>query len=154
MIAETVNLLGPWTWVVIGLVLLGLEILMPSTFLLWPGIAAMVVGALTLIMGIDNPVWPWQAQILVFLVLSLITAYFGRKVLKDQDWDKSEVEGLNDRGSQLIGRTAVLTDAISNGQGRVKIGDTTWRVKGNDAKAGAQVRVVSAKGSTLEVESV
>jgi len=154
MIAEMVNFMGPWTWVVIGLVLLGLEILMPSTFLLWPGIAAMGVGVLTLILGIDNPVWPWQAQVLVFLIFSLVTAYFGRKVLKDKDWDKSEVEGLNERGSQLVGQMGVISDAITNGQGRVKIGDTTWRVKGEDAKAGSKVRVVSADGSTLVVESV
>lgn len=154
MIGEIINFLGPWTWVVVGLVLLGLEILMPSTFLLWPGMAAVGVGALTLIFGIDNPIWPWQAQVLVFLVFSLISAYFGRKVLKDRDWDKSEVEGLNERGSQLVGRMGVLTDPIANGQGRVKIGDTTWRVKGDDAEAGSKVRVISAQGSMLEVENV
>lgn len=154
MIAEFVKLLGPWTWVVVGLLLLGIEILLPSTFLLWPGLAAMVVGVLTLIFGLDNPIWPWQAQVLVFLALSLIIAYFGKRVMKDRNWDESEVSDLNDRGSQLVGQTAVLTDAIANGQGRVKIGDTTWRVKGEDAKAGAKVRVVSSDGGTLIVEAV
>ena len=151
---DVISLLGPWTWVVFALVLLGLEIVMPSTFLLWPGIAAMGVGVMTLVLGIDNPVWPWQAQVLLFLALSLVVAYFGRKFLKHNQWDKSEVEGLNERGSQLIGQMGVLTDAISNGQGRMKIGDTTWRVKGDDAKVGAKVRVVGADGGTLEVENV
>lgn len=153
MMVDLINVLGPWTWVVFALVLLGLEIVMPSTFLLWPGIAAMGVGIVTLVLGIDNPVWPWQAQVLLFLGLSLVVAFFGRKLLKDKKWDKSEVEGLNERGSQLIGQMGVLTDPISNGQGRMKIGDTTWRVKGHDAKAGAKVRVIGADGGTLEVEN-
>ncbi len=154
MMADFIALLGPWTWVVLGLVLLGIEIVLPSTFLLWPGIAAMIVGFVTLILGVDSSIWPWQAQVLVFLVLSLIVAYFGRKIWKDNHWDKSEVEGLNERGAQLIGQMGVLTDAIANGHGRVKIGDTTWRVRGEDAKAGSKVRVVSADAGTLDVESV
>jgi regulator of protease activity HflC (stomatin/prohibitin superfamily) len=39
--------LGPWSWWIIGLVFLGLEILIPGVFLLWVGLAAMVVGALS-----------------------------------------------------------------------------------------------------------
>lgn len=150
---ELIDILGPWIWVVVGMVLLGIEILLPSTFLLWPGLAALVVGAITLFHGLGSPIWPWQAQLLVFLILSLVFAYFGKRVMRENEWDKSEVEDLNDRGAQLVGQTAVLADAISNGQGRVKIGDTTWRVKGDDAKAGTRVRVVSAEGGTLHVES-
>lgn len=152
MIATLVELLGPWIWVVAGLVLLGIEILLPSSFLLWPGLAALMVGAITLFHGLNNPIWPWQAQVLVFLFLSLATAFVGRRVMREQNWDESEVEDLNDRGAQLIGQTAVLNDAISNGKGRVKIGDTTWRVKGEDAKAGSIVRIVGANGGTLMVE--
>ena len=125
---------------------------MPSTFLLWPGLAALVVGAITLVLGIDNPIWPWQAQILLFLILTLVIAYFGKQYVRSHNLDKSEVGDLNDRGSQLVGKTAVLTDAIANGSGRVKIGDTTWRVQGDDTKAGSKVRVVSADGGTLTVE--
>lgn len=153
MIGTAIELLGPWIWVVAGLVLLGLEILLPSSFLLWPGLAALVVGAITLFHGLDSPIWPWQAQLLVFLVLSLVIAFFGRRIMKEQNWDESEVENLNDRGAQLVGQTAILQDAISNGHGRVKIGDTTWRVKGDDTKAGAKVRVIGANGGTLMVET-
>ena len=151
--AEIMNFFGSWIWVIAGLLLLGIEILMPSTFLLWPGIAALVVGVITLFLGLDSAIWPWQAQVLVFLGLSLIIAYFGKRIMKQNKWDTSEVEDLNDRGSQLIGQTAVLVDAIANGHGRAKIGDTTWRVKGDDAKAGTRVRIVSSDGGTLMVEA-
>ena len=34
----------PWTWVVLGLVLLGLEALAPGLFALWFGLAALATG--------------------------------------------------------------------------------------------------------------
>ena len=41
MIERIVAELGPWSWWVLGLVLLAAEILMPGVFLIWIGIAAM-----------------------------------------------------------------------------------------------------------------
>ena len=154
MIEQIVAFLGPWTWVVFGLVMLGLEILLPSTFLLWPGLAALVVGMVTLAMGMDSPMWPWQAQVLVFLTLTLVIAFLGRNMMRMNRWDESERSDLNERGVQLVGQTAVLSEPIVNGHGRAKIGDTTWRVRGSDAKAGVSVRVLSADGGTLNVETI
>ena len=153
MISVITEFLGPWAWVVFGLLLLGLEIILPSSFLLWPSLAALVVGAITLVLGIDNPVWPWQLQVIVFLALSLIIAFFGRRIMANRGWDKSEMSDLNERGSQMVGQTAVLQDAIVNGRGRIKIGDTTWRVQGDDAKAGTKVTVIRPDGGTLFVEA-
>ena len=68
MIAGLATELGPWTWWIAGLVFLGLEILVPGVFLLWIGLAAIVVGALSfLFWGTD--VWSWQLQLLLFAVL-------------------------------------------------------------------------------------
>ena len=146
--------LGPWTWVILGLVLLGIEIFAPSTFLLWPGLSAIVVGVITLVLGTESAIWPWQAQLLSFLLLTLIIAWVGRQYVSKRGLEESEQPDLNERGAKLIGQTAVLSNAISNGQGRVKIGDTTWRVKGPDSKAGSTVRVVDYDAGTLLVELV
>jgi hypothetical protein len=53
--------LGPWSWWIIGLVFLGLEILIPGVFLLWVGLAAMVVGALSFMFW-DMAFWGWQCS--------------------------------------------------------------------------------------------
>jgi len=152
MIMTIIDSLGPWVWVAFGLLLLGFEMLAPSTFLLWPGIAAVIVGFVTLILGTESDIWPWQAQIVAFLVLSLLTAWYGKKYVKQHNLEESDKPGLNDRSIQLVGQTAILKEAISEGYGRAKIGDTTWRVKGEDAKAGTRVKVVGADGSLLLVE--
>lgn len=154
MVISLIQALGPWTWVAAGLLILGIEIMMPSTFLLWPGLSALVVGLITLIIGNESAIWPWQAQILVFLILSVMIAVIGKRIMKNKDYNQSENPNLNERGAQLIGQTAILADPIANGMGRIKIGDTTWRVKGKDAKAGAKVTVVSYDAGTLIVETV
>jgi len=153
MIMTLIDSLGPWVWVAFGLLLLGIEILMPSTILLWPGIAGLLVGLITLILGTESDVWPWQAQIVSFLALSLVIAWFGKKYVKTHNLEDSDRPDLNDRGTQLIGQTAVLTEAIAEGYGRAKVGDSTWRVKGDDTKNGTRVKIVGADGSLLLVET-
>ena len=46
--SELYALLGPWTWIAVGVVLAILEILLPGTFLIWFALAALVVGILDL----------------------------------------------------------------------------------------------------------
>ena len=58
---------------------------------------------------------------------------------------------LNRRGEQLVGRIATLTEPINDGRGRIKLGDTLWRVSGPDLPAGTQVRVKAATDMDLEL---
>jgi membrane protein implicated in regulation of membrane protease activity len=146
--------MGVWSWWILGMVLLGIEVLAPGAFFIWLGLAAFVVGAITMMVGLDSAIWAWQAQTLVFVILALIFAVVGRRMIANKGWDKSDQPELNERGKQLVGREAVLTQPISGGMGRARIGDTTWRVKGPDLPKGAAVKVVSAEAETLTVEPV
>ncbi len=142
--------LGPWSWMVLGAVLLAAEIVLPGFFLLWIGIAAVLTGALSLQLW-DWASWTWQVQVLVFLVLSLLSAFAGKKVLGASANPPSDEPLLNRRADQLVGRTATLVEPIAQGVGRVTLGDTIWRVTGPDMPAGTRVRVVAAHGGELEV---
>lgn len=154
MIVETVRWLGPWSWWILALVLMGLEIVAPGSFFLWFGIAAFVIGTISLAVGPDTYFWVWQTQVVGFVLLSLAAAYIGRRFMAQYGGaEDSEDPELNERGRQQIGRTAVLGEPILEGQGRVKLGDTTWRVSGPDLPAGARVKVVAAKANLLIVES-
>lgn len=57
--------LGPWSWWVVGLVLFAAEMLVPGFFLVWIGLAAAAVGALSLPFW-DSAVWVWQLQAILF----------------------------------------------------------------------------------------
>lgn len=149
MIANIVSGLGPWSWMALGLVLLLMEILAPGVFLLWIGIAALIVGLLSLVLW-DVAAWSWQVQVLLFVALALVCTFVGKRLLTSPG-DVSDQPLLNRRGDQLIGRTATLTEPIRDGRGRVQLGDTLWRISGPDLPAGTRVRVVKASDTDLEL---
>jgi membrane protein implicated in regulation of membrane protease activity len=64
---------------------------------------------------------------------------------------KSERPLLNERAVRHIGESHDLIDAIVNGRGSVKIGDSIWRVTGPELPRGTRVTVVGADGSLLKV---
>ena len=154
MIQDIIRDLGPWNWWILALVLMGLEILAPGAFFLWFGISAFVIGTISLAVGPETGFWIWQTQVVGFVVLSFVAALFGRRFMNQRGWNKSDNPMLNARAQQMIGRVGVLIEAISGGQGRVKIGDTTWRVSGPELPAGVQVKVVSEHSGLLVVEAV
>jgi inner membrane protein len=152
MVAELWKSLGPWSWWIVGLVLLALELVVPGVFLIWIGAAAIVVGALSLALW-DATFWGWHVQLLLFAVLSVVFALVGRRFYGGRD-ARSDEPWLNRRGESLIGRTATLSEPILEGRGRIKLDDTMWSVMGPDLPAGSRVRVVAASGRDLTVEPV
>jgi inner membrane protein len=150
MILDWIREVGPWSWMVLGVILLALEIVVPGVFLLWIGVAAILTGALSLqLWGWES--WIWQVQVLVFLALSLAAVFVGRRIMRSRG-DDSDQPLLNRRAEQLVGRTATLSEAIVEGRGRVRLGDTMWRISGPDLPVGARVRVTSVADGTLIVE--
>ncbi len=142
---ELLSSLGNWIWPILGLVLMGLETLAPGGFMLWFGIAAMIVGLLSFFI-----VMSWQTQLLAFAALSVamvpLWRRFGRPSASETD-----KPFLNRRTAGLIGREVILEKPIIDGVGTVKIDDTIWRIEGPDAPAGSRVRVEQANGARLRV---
>jgi membrane protein implicated in regulation of membrane protease activity len=147
VIAGILEELGAWSWWIIGLLLLGLEIVVPGSFFLWFGVSALIVGTSALLID-----WPWQFQIVGFVVLALALVAIGRRYFSRAE--ESDRPFLNERAERLVGTSHVLGEPIVNGHGRVSIEDTSWRVSGPDTAAGTRVRVVGADGSILKVEPV
>lgn len=149
MVAWLADQLGPWNWMVVGLVLLAAEILVPGVFLLWIGIAALIVGAVSLALW-GFAFWSWELQVVVFLALALASAVIGRRMMAGREAE-SDQPLLNRRGEQLVGRTATLGEPIREGHGRIQLGDTLWRVTGPDMPVGARVKVVAVRDLELVV---
>jgi membrane protein implicated in regulation of membrane protease activity len=62
---------------------------------------------------------------------------------------------LNRRGESYVGRVFNLEAPIENGYGKMKVDDTHWSAEcKSDLPAGTKVKVVSVKGTVLEVEAV
>ncbi len=138
--------LGPWTWWIAGIALLGLEILVPGTFFLWFGVAALMVGTLALLVPFDL-----SLQVSLWLAASLLLIVLGRRIFKRKVTDQGPT--MNDPLGQFVGRSFTLVEPIVEGEGRLKIGDTVWRVTGPDMRAGTKVIVTGAQGTALVVAS-
>jgi membrane protein implicated in regulation of membrane protease activity len=146
MVVDLVQDLGPWTWMIVGVALLALEIAAPGAFFLWFGLAAIAVGALALLVVV-----PWQAQLIIFVVLATLVVLIGRRYFSRSD-DEPVSTGLNERGRRLVGTIVVLDKPIVDGQGRVRIDDTTWRVVGPNMPSGTRVRIIDVDGPVLRVK--
>lgn len=138
--------LGGWRWIVLGLVLLALELIAPGTLLLWLGIAAVLVGLIALV--IDPG---WQVELIAFAVLGLAAAVGWWIYGRPDNAAASDRPMLNRRAERHVGKVFTLDAAIVNGDGRLRIDDTTWRVAGPDLPAGSKVKVLGVEGITLVV---
>lgn len=144
--------LGPWAWVIFGLVVLAAEIFLPGVYLMWFGLAAITTGLISLGLWAES-FWQWQIQLLVFGFLSLAYVLIARRYLKSGA-QISDQPLLNNREGSLIGRTATLSEAIVEGYGRIKLDDSIWRVEGQDAPIGTRVVVTGANAQILRVEPI
>jgi inner membrane protein len=137
--------LGVWNWFILGGVLLVMEIVAPGTFMLWLGLSALVVGVLSLIIA-----WPWQAQLVAFAVLSIISIVLWRRFSPKLQEVRAQ-PFLNRRTEGFVGRVFTLDRPIVDGSGTVRIDDTIWQVRGPDSASGTRVKVTDADGATLHV---
>ncbi|WP_174866106.1 NfeD family protein [Pectobacterium polaris] len=138
-----------WFWLSLGGLLLAAEMLGASGYSLWSGLSAVLVGLLTWVMPLG---WPLQGTI--FAILTIVTALLWWYWLRKRTLSRPQ-SMLNQRGQQLVGLRATLTDPVINGFGRVNIGDSSWRVKSEqDLPVGTQVEVVAIDGITLHVRPI
>lgn len=142
-----INHLSYWHWWVLGVILIVLEVLAPGTFFLWMGIASGVVGFILLL----APSLGWQYQFMVFSIFSIVSIAAWRLYLRKHP-PQSDRPTLNRRGEQYVGRSFTLTHPIVDGLGKIRVDDSTWKVRGEDCEVGCRIRVTGVDGTILLVE--
>ena len=96
------------------------------------------------------PDLPWQVQLVAFALFSIGAIVAARVFLTTHPLE-SDQPALNRRGEQYIGRVFTLDQAVVNGEGKIRVDDSTWKVHGKDCPAGTRVKVVGADGVVLQV---
>ena len=145
LLSRVIQELGPWSWWILGLILLGLEILAPGSVFIWFGVGAILVGVVALVTPLT-----WQVAVALFLVLSLISLVVGRRLVSRVGTSGGDPL-LNQRGSRYVGRVFRLAEPLEHGSGHLSIDDTVWRITGPDLPAGVEVRVDAVIGAKLAV---
>jgi len=134
------------TWVIVGLALIGFEMVTPSFFIIWFGIGAL---AAALVAGLGlNLIW----QLAVFLICTSALLAYSRKFAV-------KMQGGNDTKTgyaALVGKTAIVTKRISahTGTGLVKVLGEEWSALAETERnigPGEKVEVVAVSGVRLIV---
>ena len=137
-----------WIWVALGLVLAAIELATPGgIFIIFFGIAALAVGALTLT-GLIAATW---VQWLLFPVIALVAVRLFRQPLLGRLGMRDDSDSVD----TLVGELATpSTDIAPGGHGRAEMRGSTWNVRNVAAvpiAAGQRCRVVMVAGLVLDI---
>ena len=141
-----------WHWWAFAVALAALEIMAPTTYLLWPAISAALVGLAVAVIG----PFDWRLQVLVFAVLSLAVTIIGSRWWRRQP-AAHKISGLNARGEGYVGRRLHLTKDAVDGRCQIHLDDTWWSARterGENPRAGDMVEVVASDGAVLVIRPV
>ena len=108
-------------------------------FLIWIGSAAAIVGAIAYFVALDL-----TTQLLLFGALVVVLVLVGRRVYGSLDATPGPLP--QSRAHAMIGADFFLDEAIVRGYGRIRVGDSSWRVAGADCPSGAKVQGRRGRG--------
>jgi hypothetical protein len=134
-------------WLAAGLALGIAELLVPGVFLIFLAIAAGV----TALTAWAIPDLPIGLQLAEFAVWSVVCVVIGRRWYRDFPVE-SDAPVLNAPALRLRGQVVTVTTPIVGGEGRARLGDGEWPVRGPDAQSGTRLRVAHVDGGMLLVE--
>ena len=135
-------------WLLAAILLAGVELLVPGSFLIWIAAAAALTGVVTLVSDMFLP-----SQFVLFAIFSAGSVLAGRRIYARAEDLRGDPQ-LNDRAARLVGQTVLVVNAIEHGRGRVQVADGVWPAQGPDAEVGSRVTITGAEGTCLRVEPV
>jgi len=138
-------LIEQWEWMAVALIAITLAGTVRSSNWMWIAITATVLSGIT---WRDQTI-PSLYQLLIFVPLTLacigITRLFSKPGSQtDEQENEAIVKAPSPR--RVLGRSFVLTQPIVDGTGTIEIEEIVWRLRGEDAKAGETIRVLSVDG--------
>ena len=147
---DNVLIIEWWHWVLGGLGLVLLELALPSFFVIWFGLSALLVGLSMLVL----PTLSLTAQIALWIITSVVMVVLWFSVFK-----RSQHKTLiGTAAGEVIGEVGLLVSAVAPFQrGKVRfqrplLGAEEWVCMAESAiTAGERVRVVSVEGSFIKV---
>jgi inner membrane protein len=143
-----------WYWIVFGVLLILSEIALTTFFILWFGVAAIIVGAVLFIF----PTLSLSGQILQWTVLSSLLALAWFKYLKPLSVDRTKAGLSREAIVGEVGQVIIVPNSERRGRLRFPapvLGSDEWEILSTDPLAqGDRVRVKDVSGNSLIVEKI
>lgn len=138
-----------YNWLILGAILLIVEVASFTLLFFWLAIAAFIMAGISYVM----PDLTLTTQLFIFAAVALLSVIVWHKAFKKTQDTMGDAR-MNNRAERYIGQTATLIEPIENGQGKIKIEDSLWKVRCNDKlAAGTQVEIIGADGVLLDVKA-
>lgn len=141
-----------WSWGVVGLVLLCLEMISGTLYLLWPGVAALVMALFSWVFPAFSPAW----QIVIYAIFSVLAVAILRK--REQAYPSPRVGQAQ---GEEIGCQGVIFVAVSPVQpGKIRfsqgvMGSKEWTAYADvDIAINQVARIVAVEGNSLRVAPI
>ena len=143
----------PWHWIVGGCFLIILEVFLASFFILWFGVAAIIIGITNSLFPQIS--FPWLLALWGIATSALALLWF--KLLKPLAIDRTKA-GLSKES--IVGQSGqVILAPSQNGRGKLRfpapiLGSDEWPfLSENELLVGDKVTVIDVAGNTLVVSS-
>ena len=135
-----------FTWMIIFLVLVFVELITINLVTIWFAVGALVSFILTYF--VDDV----MIQIGVFIVVSIISLILTKKIVNKLKGGKTEATNLD----RVIGKVGIVTEKITKLEpGAVKVDGKKWTaVSSNDISEGSKVEILSIDGVKLNVKEI
>ena len=148
---ETIWMIEPWHWLVLGFSLMIAEIFIPTFASLWFGAAAVIVAALAWLLPI-----PLLFQVLIWLTLSVLFMFVWVKYIKPLSMSRKKAGQSSDL---IIGETGMIVVKPQKGiSGMVRFNVPIWgadewpcRTAGVNVETGDRVVVIKVVGDEMVV---
>ncbi len=146
---ETIWMIEPWHWLVLGFSLMIAEIFIPTFASLWFGAAAVIVAALAWLLPI-----PLLFQVLIWLTLSVLFMFAWVKYIKPLSMNRKKAAQSS---NLIIGETGMIVVKPQKGiSGMVRFNVPIWgadewpcRTAGVSVEMGDRVVVLKVVGDEL-----
>ena len=113
--------LSPWWWVAFGIALGAIEMATFSLFLIWPGLAALLMAVIVALV----PTMPGEVQVATYAALSVALTFAGRALVRRYGDGGDPTTNLNDRSAQMVGRRGSVV-GVAHGEVTVEIDGVRW----------------------------
>ncbi len=130
-----------YTFLILGIILIGLEIMTPGTFIFFNiGIASIIVAFLS-----------YFSQNLPFLIISLVGISFALYFFMKK-FSLFKVENFKTNVENYIGKEAVVLKILGDGKYRVKVFSEEWNaISDENLSVGDKVTILKIEGTNLKV---
>src|SRR5215472_10667373 len=134
--------MSPWIFAIGSILVAIAELHSPGYYLIWIAIGGAITALASFALALSL-----SAQLGIFAVACSVSCVCGYFVYQRLIKSNGRPAPLNQRNLEMVGTKGVVTQALENGHGKVKLGDSVWLAEGPNMKTGTPVVVTEVRGT-------